>query len=301
MIKPPYLKPGDRVGIIPPSSYIDSKYIEKSVEIFEDWGLEVEFSKNLYNRYFQFAGTDSERSSSLQSMLNDPDLKAILCARGGYGITRFIDGLSFEAFRKFPKWVVGFSDITPLLMKILSLGIECIHGPMPLTIDPEKVPISLTCLKNLLFGEKSIQYEFPPDPLNIPGHAEGKVTGGNLSLLTHCIGSATDFNNNGEIFFLEETDEYLYRLDRMMVQMKRAARLSGLEGLIVGHLTGMKENERPFGKTAKEIIREHTQDSGFPVCFGIPIGHAYPNYPIPVGRAAHLEVAEAIVRLEFLS
>ena len=299
MIRPPSLKPGDTLGIVPPSKSVNREYIETAVNIFEGWGLKVVLSPNIYRTHYQFAGEDDLRRVALQEFLDNPEIKTICCARGGYGMTRIIDHLSFKKFTSSPKWVMGFSDITPLLIKIFSLGMESIHGPMPITFEPGKDPQSLQYLKSLLFDNWDPVYRFPPHPFNRPGTAEGRVIGGNISLLCHIVGTPSDFETRGNIFFLEETDEYLYRFDRMLVQLKRAGRLDHPAGLMVGHLTRITDNDEPFGSTAEEIIAEKVASFNYPLCFGAPLGHVHPNYPIPVGRSGQLKVTGDSVILSF--
>ena len=299
MIRPGFLSEGDPVGIVPPASSISYEYIRKSVDLLESWGLEVILSENIRGKYNQFAGTDEERISALQYMLDHDKLKAVFCARGGYGTTRILDKLSFDKFRKHPKWIVGFSDVTALLTILCNLGIESVHGPMPVTFDPENDLGSLKHLKNLLWGTGYTGFEWKTGGIYRPGEAEGILIGGNISLLCSSIGTSSDIDSSNKILFLEDTDEYLYRLDRMIVQLKRSGKLDDLSGLVIGHMTGMKESETPFGSSPDKIIMEHVSGLGFPVSTNAPIGHQYPNYPVPVGRVASMAVGENSTVLSF--
>ncbi len=299
MISPDFLHIGDTVGIVAPANFISKDIIVKASGILEHWGFKVRLARNIYNRYNQFAGHDEERLGALQEFLDDDNIKAIICARGGYGTTRIMDELSFEKFTVKPKWLVGFSDITALLLKVSNLGIECVHGPMPITFDEENDPDSLSYLKSILTGNELFEYRFDPHPLNVSGIAIGNIIGGNVSLLSHNIGTGTDFNTEESILFIEETEEYLYRLDRMVLQLQRSRKFSSVAGLIVGHMTFMKENDLPFGKSPFEIILDHISGLGIPVCFGAPIGHSTPNYPLIIGRKAQLKVSGDEVTLSF--
>jgi muramoyltetrapeptide carboxypeptidase len=298
MERPPFLQPGSLVGITAPARAIKQEYIDHAVKIFESWGFGVRLSSNIGNSYFQYAGNDEDRLRALQEMLDDQNIRAIFCARGGYGTDRIVDRVSLEKFGNSPKWVIGFSDITSLLLKIHKSGIECIHGPMPISMDPSDQE-SLELLKGILTGETGLQYNFPVHPLNVPGAASGMIIGGNLTLINDNTGTINEADTKNKILFIEETEEYLYRIDRMVVQLKRTGKLKGLAGLVVGHMTKMQDDEIPFGKTAMEIIYEHVSGYGYPVCFGAPVGHDHPNYPIPVGRDSVLKVTGAAVTLSF--
>jgi muramoyltetrapeptide carboxypeptidase len=297
VIRPANLKHGDQIGIVAPSNSIDRIYIEKATAIFEGWGLKVIPAGNIYDSYFQFAGSDSQRLESLQVMFDSSEIKAILCARGGYGLTRIIDGLTLKNFIRFPKWVAGFSDVTVLLAKILNAGIECIHGPMALTFDQVADPDGISNLRKILFGEEIKPYEINPHALNRTGSAEGILSGGNLSLLCNSIGTETDLSTRGRILFLEETDEYLYRIDRMAGQLARTGKFESLAGLIIGHMSNIKENDKPFDRSVLDIFGNYAAPYQYPVCFNAPAGHSYPNFPLPFGRTVKLTVSPGSVNL----
>ncbi len=291
MIRQPRpLKVHDKIAIVAPGKKIPENGIEKALEIFEQWGLKVVLSKNLFATHHQFAGTDKQRTADFQKMADDDNIKAIFCVRGGYGTTRMIDDIDFSGLMKNPKWVIGFSDITALLSHLHNLSIESIHGIMPTLFGKRGTKQAVESLRKIVFGEP-IEYVVKPNTLNIKGKAMGRLVGGNLSLLCHLIGTDSDVDTRGKILFLEDVDEYLYRLDRMVVQMKRAGKLEKLAGLIVGHFSDNKDDKTvPFGKTAYEIISEHTKEYNYPICFGFPVGHEPTNYALPVSRKAALVV-----------
>ncbi|MDO6392006.1 LD-carboxypeptidase [Pontibacter sp. BT731] len=295
MITP--LQPGDKIAIIATARLISYEDIAAAIDILQGWGLEVEVGPTVGAQYGVFAGDDALRLQDLQQALDRPDIKAIICARGGYGTTRILDQVDFSHFQKHPKWVVGFSDITSLLCHIHSLGIESVHGIMPL-LFPKGTEEALDSLRRVLFGEE-LSYSAAPHAFNRTGIAEGQLIGGNLALLHNVSGTSSDFSTKGKILFLEDVDEYLYSIDRMMVHLDRAGKLQDLAGLIVGHFSDMKDNAIPFGKDAYEIIAEHSGKYHYPVCYGFPTGHEPDNLALVCGRKARLEVKENEVRLEY--
>lgn len=295
MIRP--LQPGDKIAIIATARLISHEDIATAIDILQGWGLEVEVGPTVGAQYGVFAGDDALRLQDLQQALDRPDIKAIICARGGYGTTRILDQVDFSRFQQHPKWIVGFSDITSLLCHIHSLGIESVHGIMPL-LFPTGTEAALDSLRRVLFGEK-LSYSTGAHAFNRTGIAEGQLIGGNLALLHNVSGTSSDFSTKGKILFLEDVDEYLYSIDRMMVHLDRAGKLKDLAGLIVGHFSDMKDNAIPFGKDAYEIIAEHSGKYSYPVCYGFPTGHEPDNLALVCGRTARLEVAENGVRLEY--
>lgn len=296
---PTFLIPGDRVRIIATARKVSPEEIQPTIQVLESWGLIVETGDCLYAQQHQFAGTDEERRNDLQCALNDPTIKAILCARGGYGTPRIVDGLDWTAFKANPKWIVGFSDITVLLSATLSQGIVSLHAPMALFFAREEYRSSIETMKGLLFGKKPI-YPVMAHPLNRNGIASGVLVGGSLTLVTNSIGTLTAFDPCGKILFIEDLDEYLYHIDRMMVHLKRANILSSISGLVVGHFFDMKDNKIPFGKSAYEIIESHVREYDYPVCYGFPVGHEAPNMPLTVGGLSKLTVDEKGTLLEFI-
>lgn len=289
IIKPPFLKKNDTIGIVSTARKLQEEDINKALEIFRSWGLKVKTGKYLFNAHHQFAGTDAERLEDIQSMIDDAEIKAIICARGGYGSTRIIDKINFYKLFEKPKWIAGFSDVTAILSQLHNLGIESIHSTMPLLFNLEGNEEALESLRKILFGEE-YRITTNPHPLNKAGNASAVMVGGNLSIIAHLIGTGSDVDTQGKILFLEDLDEYYYHIDRMMIQLKRSGKLHALAGLVVGQMTDMKDNSIPFGLSAYEIILEHTKDFNYPIAFDFPIGHVAKNLAIPVTRLAHFEV-----------
>ena len=294
----PALQPGNRIAILSTARKINPTELEAAIHTFESWGLEVVLGKTIGASYNQFAGNDALRLQDLQQMLDDESIKAIVCARGGYGTTRIIDQVDFTHFKKHPKWLVGFSDVTTLHSHIHNLGIETIHAIMPVLFAKEGAAPSVESLRQLLFGE-DINYTSAPHEFNRTGTGIGQLVGGNLSMLHTLTGTRSDISTDGKILFLEDLDEYLYHIDRMMVHLDRSGKLANLAGLIVGDMSDMHDNTVPFGKTAYEIILEHTGKYNYPVCYGFPVGHEPLNLALVCGREAILEVNEAGVKLEY--
>ena len=288
MITPPYLKKGDKIGIVACARKVAAEELQPALTTFNEWGLQVIHGKNLFNVQNQFAGTDEERAEDLQSMLDDASVKAVICARGGYGILRIIDKLNFNTFKRNPKWLIGFSDVTVLHAHVHRLTVETLHSKM--LINFTKDMDSSEMLKQALFGTLT-KYETISHPLNRYGSTEGELVGGNLSLIYALSGSVSDLDTRGKILFLEDLDEYLYHIDRMMMNLKRSGKLSHLAGLVVGGMTEMKDNQIPFGKNAEEIILDAVCEYDYPVCFQFPAGHVDKNLPLYLGRKTKLEVS----------
>ncbi|WP_299819937.1 LD-carboxypeptidase [uncultured Pontibacter sp.] len=294
----PPLQPGDRIAILSTARKITASEIEAAVSAFESWGLEVVLGETIGASYNQFAGDDALRLQNLQQMLDDESIKAIVCARGGYGTTRIIDQVDFTGFKKHPKWLVGFSDVTTLHSHIHNLGLPTIHAIMPVLFAKEGAGPSVESLRQLLFGEE-ICYSLAPHAFNRSGTGTGQLVGGNLSMLHTLTGTRSDISTDGKILFLEDLDEYLYHIDRMMVHLDRSGKLANLAGLIIGDMSDMHDNTVPFGKTAYEIILEHTGKYNYPVCYGFPVGHEPLNLALVCGREATLAVSEAGVKLSY--
>ena len=299
---PAFLKPGDRVGVLAPASIVKYEDVVPGIRLFtEQWGLGVVEGKTLKTSFNQFSATDEDRLADMQQMLDDPSIKAIIAARGGYGCSRIVDRLNFDEFIQHPKWIVGFSDLTAFLARTFQLGYASIHAPMAKTITCAGAEVAAESLRQMLFGELPA-YELPAHPLNRSGHAIAQVVGGNLCLLAHMIGSETETDTDGKILFIEDINEYLYNLDRMMIQLKRSGKLDKLAGLVVGQFTDMKDNNSPtFGKDSYQIIAEHVAEFGYPVCFDFPVGHVGDNRAMGVGMEAAFNVSENAVQLRFLS
>jgi muramoyltetrapeptide carboxypeptidase len=288
--RPQSLRKGDTVGLLALACKVDFEVLKPAIALMEnDWGLKVILGKSLTSEYYQFAGTDEVRANDFQLMLDNPKIKAIFSARGGYGSSRLLDNIDFTAFQKSPKWIIGFSDITAVHCHIHTLGIESLHATMPKLFLQEGGEESLENLRKILFDE-SFSYQVSPHEMNHLGTGNGQLIGGNLALLVHVIGSKSDINYNKKILFLEDINEYLYNIDRMMIQLKRSGKLQNLAGLIVGSFSDCQDNDVPFGKTANEIIAEAVAEYNFPVCYNFPIGHEVENWAMPCGREVKLKV-----------
>jgi muramoyltetrapeptide carboxypeptidase len=298
-VLPPFLKPNDKVCLLSTARKVTEMEIKPSLEILKSWGLRLVLGKNLFDVENQFAGTDEMRLSDLQTAMNAPEIKAIFCARGGYGTPRIIDSLDWSEFKKHPKWIVGFSDVTVLLNAAQNQGVCSLHAPMLLFFDKPKYQVSIAALKQTLFGEK-LAISASSNALNKKGIAKGILVGGNLSLIANSIGTPTAFQSEGKILFLEDIDEYLYHIDRMILHLKRAGVFSKLAGLVIGHFSDMKDNAIPFGETAYQIIARNIAEFDFPVAFGFQIGHEVHNMPVVVGAHYILDVNEGGATMEIL-
>ena len=289
IIIPPYLEPGDTIGIVATARKILRLNLEEAAKIPESWGFKVKFGKNVFGDVNQFSGTDEERAADLQAMLDDPEIKAVIVARGGYGTLRIIDRLDFTKFKQNPKWIVGYSDITVLHSHIhRNCQVATLHATMPINFKLDL--FSTESLRKALMGiPQEYKAENQTSVKNRLGKAEAPLVGGNLSLLYALLNSDSDIDTNGKILFLEDLDEYLYHVDRMVLSLKRAGKFRGLKGLIVGGMSQMKDNDIPFGKNAEQIIEEHVSEYDFPVCYGFPAGHDTKNYALPLGKMISME------------
>lgn len=297
MTTPKHLKAGDTIGIAAPARFINSDELNYSVSIFESWGLNVMPAPNILLQKHQYAGSDNERIKGMQQLLDDNNIRAVVCARGGYGSMRIIDQIDFSTFLKNPKWIAGYSDITVFHNHIQqNYGIETIHSSMPVNFS-NNTPEALLSLKNAFFGETP-SFVFEQHPFNKTADCEGILCGGNLSMIYALSGSVSDIDTTGKILFIEDLEEYLYHIDRMLLQLKRSGKLSKLSGLIVGGMNNMNDNSIPFGKTAYEIISEHVSEFDYPVFFGFPAGHISNNKALVMGRKAKLSASENLVCFE---
>ena len=297
---PPYLEKGDVIGIVCPSGYMPVEKASECIRVLnEEWGFQTKVGKTLGNQFNYFSGTDEERLNDFQQMLDDDAVKAVLCARGGYGLSRIIDKINFKKFKKQPKWIIGFSDVTVLHSHLYSnYYIASIHAPMAAAFnDAGYISRFVQSLRNALEGKK-LRYSCDPHECNKKGEAIGELVGGNLALLAHLIGTDSDVKTRGRILFLEDTGEYLYNIDRMIYQLKRSGKLSKLAGLIIGGFTDNKDTERPFGQTAYEIIYDVVKEYDYPVCFGFPVSHEKENYALKIGVGYKLRVGKSKVNLE---
>ena len=294
---PPYLTIGDTVAITCPAKKLPRDILD-AVTLLESWGLNVVLGETVNASWHQFAGTDELRASDMQRFLDDTNIKAIFAARGGYGTIRIIDRIDFSVFKKHPKWIIGFSDITVLHSHIQAVyKTESIHGQMPMTI-PDGSSVSLETLKKALFNE-ALDYKYTSAVKNRSGEANAVLIGGNLTLLVMMAGSVSEQDYSEKILFLEDVGEYLYSLDRMMWNLKRSGKLTYLKGLIVGSFTEMKDNDIPFGQTAEQIIMEHVKEFDYPVCFNFPAGHINDNRALIFGRKVNMLVEEQNVSLTY--
>lgn len=299
-IIPPYLQKGDTIGIVAPAGFMPIEKMQTCIDTLDSWGFNVQLGSTTHSdSQNYFSGTDDERLNDLQQMMDDPNIKAILCARGGYGTSRIIDRISFKKLKKHPKWIIGFSDITVLHSHIFSnYKIASLHAPMAAAFnDGEFTNPYVESLKNALEGKPS-HYECSSHAFNNAGEAKGQLVGGNLSLLCHLIGTDSDIKTKNKILFLEDVGEYLYNVDRMMLQLKRNGKLDKLAGLIIGGFTDSKDTERPFGKSVYDIIYEQVNEFDYPVCFGFPVSHEKENYALKVGERYTLHVGESVSLIE---
>ncbi|MFZ7114424.1 MAG: S66 peptidase family protein [Bacteroidota bacterium] len=296
MIRPPYLKEGDTVAIVSTARKVSKFEIKPAIDLLKSWGLEVQTGKNLYKEENQFAGSDEDRAGDLQRALNNKNVQAVLFARGGYGTVRIIDQIDWKKFIKQPKWLIGYSDITVVHSHVhRHCLVQTLHAPMSLNIPKLNAPC-LQVFKETLFG-KPLRYssskQLPQlEKLNRKGKSKGRLVGGNLSILYSMSGTPSEIDTAGKILFLEDLDEYLYHVDRMMMNLKRSGKLKDLAGLIVGGMSEMKDNPIPFGKTAEEIIHDAVKEFSFPVVYGFPAGHIPNNYPLIMGSEVTLNVTD---------
>ena len=297
MKTPEYLKKGSKIALVAPARKIGRDEIAAAVKWIEEKGFEAVYDDRLFAEYHQLAGDDDFRASVMQDYLDRDDIDAIFCARGGYGTIRIIDKLDFTKFAKHPKWIVGYSDVTVLHAKMQQLGYQSIHGTMAINFEKnteEALESLFNALTNPSFRlersgmEKSHENNDKPDKLEeiSPLPSVGRndvVVGGNLSVLYSMLGSDLFPETDGKILFIEDLDEYLYHIDRMMMALKRAGKLANLKALLVGAFSDMHDNTIPFGMTAKEIIYEKVKEYGYPVIWDYPAGHIDNNLALVLG------------------
>lgn len=299
MIIPPYLKSGDKVGIVSTAKRTKSEEIVDGIQLLKSWNLVPVIGKHTFNEHHFFAGTDQERTEDLQNMLDDNAIKAIIFTKGGYGTMKIIDVLDFTTFKKNPKWIVGYSDITVLHNHIHNFNIETLHAVMLQGIS-KCTSESKTSLKRALFGE-TLTYEISKNESNKNAESvvEGILVGGNLSILYALIGSNSDIDTSNKILFFEDIDEYLYHLDRMLIALKRSGKLSNLKAILVGGMIDIKDSTLEYGKTANEIIVEETNPFDYPIYFGFPSGHQEDNRALILGRAIKISSNGNTIKIEF--
>tara|TARA_B110000503_G_scaffold42057_1_gene68943 strand:- start:54 stop:971 length:918 start_codon:yes stop_codon:yes gene_type:complete len=301
MMQPKPLKKGDVITIVSTARKISKEELIPSITIFESWGLTVKFGKNLFAEHHQFAGTAEQRIADLQAVLNDSESKAIVFARGGYGTVQLIDSIDFSMFQQHPKWIVGYSDITVLQNHInQNLGIETLHANMPISFPKEGENESTTTIRQALFGDPyKIDFKLEDGSMNLPKEQTATIVGGNLSIIYSLTGTASQVDTKGKFLFIEDLDEYLYHIDRMMMNLKRAGIFDGCVGVLVGGMSDMNDNAIPYGITAKEIIADNLKEFKIPIIFGVPAGHIKRNLALIMNREAQLKIDEDNATLNF--
>ena len=293
LVRPPYLKKGDTIALLAPAGILRSKkeVINKAINVMESWGLQVVVGKHMYNQNHHFAGTDAERTQDFQDALDNPSIKAIWTARGGYGTVRILDALDYTKFKENPKWIIGYSDITALHNQIHNIGFETIHGMMAVNFGskPEAIVATIATLKKAMFGD-DLKYTLPANSYNKEGNAQGQLVGGNLTLLQGMLGSETSIDTTGKILFIEEVGEYVYHVDRMLQSLKRAGYFKNVKGVIMGDISRIRKNPTPFGKTVQQVVLDNLEGLNIPVAFGMPAGHKDKNVALILGRKVTMTV-----------
>lgn len=297
MIKPEYLQKGDTVGILATARKIELSSLQPAIKLLEKWGLKVVIGKTIGKEQHQLAGADWQRATDFQEMLDDPSIKAIWAAKGGYGTVRIIDRINFANFRKKPKWIMGFSDVTVLHSHINNMNIETLHSIMALS-TATATPAAIESFRKALFGEQ-ISYKIPSHAFNRKGKASGELVGGNLSVLYSIVGSESEVDFKGKILFIEDLDEYLYHIDRMMMNLKRNNYFKEVKAVIIGGMTSMNDNDIPWGSNSEEIIRDILKDYTFPVIYNFPAGHIKDNRTLVLGRNITIDANEKEVTVKF--
>ena len=306
-MRPDYLKPGDTVALVAPAGKVVRETVADGLSVLQAWDLKVKTGKHVFDEYRCYAGTDADRASDLQAFVNDPEVKAIICLRGGYGCVRLLEHIDFAPMLRYPKWLVGFSDITVLHALLnCKLGVESLHATMPKEFHHERIADrneylrrkeSTESLKEALFGRLTA-HEFRVDALNVRGRASGRLLGGNLALLQSLAGTHCDIDCEGAILFVEDIGESSYRIDRMMMNLVHSGKLAQAAGLLVGDFADVND-ENDYGKTAGEIVAEHADKLGIPAAYGFPAGHTNPNLALYLGRDITLDVKDESVRIVF--
>jgi muramoyltetrapeptide carboxypeptidase len=284
---PPFLKKGDKIALVSPAKKIQTD-LQPSIDIIKNWGLTPVIGTHALATHHYFAGADAQRLSDLQWALDDPEIKAILITRGGYGTTRILDDIDWTKFDRNPKWLCGFSDITALLSTLNNKDIACLHGPLAVTLTWDQE--STESLRSALF-DGEMNYTLSPHSINKSGITRAPLIGGNLSIICNSIGTSSQINTKNKILFLEDVGEYYYHLDRMLTQMARAGLFKQIKGLIIGDFSSMKDHRDSFGKEPLEIIADHFAEFDIPQVFNFPLGHENKNLPVYCGIPANLEVS----------
>lgn len=302
LIQPPYLKAGDTVAIVAPSGILKSREgeVQQAVALLKSWGLHAVVGKHVFNQADHFAGTDEERCADLQNAMDDPKISAIWCARGGYGTVRILDKLDYTEFRKNPKWVIGYSDITALHNQLHNKGFQSLHALMcvSLTKDISEIKETVATFKSAIYG-KPENYTLKGSKYNRVGETSGELVGGNLTMLHTMLGSETSIDTSGKILFIEEIGEYKYHIDRMLQSLKRAGYFDNLKGLVVGDMSKLRKNTTLWGTSVEQLILDALADYDFPIAFNVPAGHEKDNRALVLGRVVDLKVAKNSSTLKF--
>ncbi|MDX8552098.1 LD-carboxypeptidase [Tenacibaculum sp. 1B UA] len=291
---PPYLQKGDTIAIVAPAGILKNRKhtIDKAKILAESWGLKVVYGKNMFNQNNHFSGTDDERCQDFQDALDDPNIKAIWSARGGYGSVRILDKLDFTKFKKHPKWIVGYSDVTAFHNHIHNLGVETLHAMMGTSMEEkaEEIVQTIATFKKALFGEK-LSYKVAASNKNRVGRVSGELVGGNIAILASMLGSDSQISADGKVLFIEEIGEYKYSIDRMLQSLKRAGYFTKVKAIIVGDMTKIKRNTTPWGSSIEQLILE-VIPKDIPVLFNFPAGHEPDNRALIMGREVKLSISK---------
>lgn len=295
LIQPKYLKAGDTVAIVAPSGILKNrdKEVQQAVELLKSWKLNVVIGNHVFSQADHFAGTDDERCEDFQNALDNPNISAIWCARGGYGTVRILDKLDYSKFKENPKWLIGYSDITALHNQVHNEGVQSLHALMcvSLTKDLEEIEESVSSFKDAIFG-KPRNYILKGSTYNKEGDAIGQLVGGNLTILHTMLGSKESIDTSGKILFIEEIGEYKYHIDRMLQSLKRAGYFENCKGVIVGDMSKMRKNTTLWGTSVEQLILDAFAEYNFPIAFNMPAGHEKDNRALVLGRTVELKVAK---------
>ncbi|RAJ18102.1 muramoyltetrapeptide carboxypeptidase [Olleya aquimaris] len=302
LIQPPYLKAGDTVAIVAPSGVLKNRNdeVNRAKKLLESWKLHVVIGKHVFNQDDHFAGTDQERCEDFQNALDDPTIKAVWSARGGYGTVRILDNLDYTTFLKQPKWIIGYSDITALHNQIHNLGVQSLHAIMCVSLpkDLSEIEASISTFKNTLFGQP-LSYTLEGSKYNKTGTTSGVLVGGNLTILHTMLGSKESIDTSGKILFIEEIGEYKYHIDRMLQSLKRAGYFEDCKGVIVGDMSKLRKNTTLWGTSIEQLILDALSDYNFPIAFNMPAGHEDDNRALILGRNIDLKVEKSKSTVKF--
>lgn len=303
LIQPPYLKAGDTIAIVAPSGILKSREgeIQQAVRLLKSWGLQPIVGQHVFNQADHFAGTDEERCEDFQNAMDDPTVSAIWCARGGYGTVRILDKLDYTQFRKHPKWVIGYSDITALHSQLHKEGFQSLHALMcvSLTKDLSEIQETVDTFKSALFGKPN-NYQLEGSSYNKEGEAIGQLVGGNLTMLHTMLGSATSIDTSGKILFIEEIGEYKYHIDRMLQSLKRAGYFNNCKGVVVGDMSKLRKNTTLWGTSIEQLILDALAEYDFPIAYNMPAGHEPDNRALVLGKTIQLNVAKEKTTISYL-